>query len=100
MAEEIAAIYVVGQLTKKELKEQLELTEEQIKIDLRELSRAKLLEQKGKDKKYMLSEMAQIRISSFWNKNVIITNSFLYPACADQDSCQKVCDMMNRVLIH
>lgn len=21
-----------------------------------------------------------------------------YPACADQDSCQKVCDMMNRVL--
>ena len=48
----------------------------------------------------MLSEMAQIRISSFWTKNVIITNSFLYPACADQDSCQKVCDMMNRVLIH
>ena len=68
MAEEIAAIYVVGQLTKKELKEQLELTEEQIKIDLRELSRAKLLEQKGKDKKYMLSEMAQIKISSFWTK--------------------------------
>lgn len=68
MAEEIAAIYVVGQLTKKELKEQLELTEEQIKIDLRELSRAKLLEQKGKDKKYMLSEMAQIKISSFWIK--------------------------------
>ena len=50
------------------IKEQLELTEEQIKIDLRELSRAKLLEQKGKDKKYMLSEMAQIKISSFWTK--------------------------------
>jgi hypothetical protein len=26
------------------------------------------LEQKGKDKKYMLSEMAQIKISSFWTK--------------------------------
>ena len=68
MAEEIAVIYVVGQLTKKELKEQLGLTEEQIKIKLRELSRAKLLEHRGKDKKYTLSEMAQIKISSFWTK--------------------------------
>lgn len=65
MAEEIAAIYVLGPLTKMELKEQLELTDEQIKIDLRELIRVKLLEQRGKDKKYMLSEMAQVKISSF-----------------------------------
>lgn len=65
MAEEIAAIYVLGPLTKMELKEQLELTDEQIKIDLRELTRVKLLEQRGKDKKYMLSEMAQVKISSF-----------------------------------
>lgn len=63
MAEEVAAIYVVGQLTKRELKEQLDLSEEQIKIDLRELTRAKLLEQKGKEKKFMLSEEAQIKIS-------------------------------------
>lgn len=66
MAEEIAAIYVVGQLTKRELKEQLDLSEEQIKIDLRELTRAKLLEQKGKEKKFMLSEKAQIKISSLY----------------------------------
>lgn len=66
MAEEVAAIYVVGQLTKRELKEQLDLSEEQIKIDLRELTRAKLLEQKGKEKKFMLSEKAQIKISSLY----------------------------------
>ena len=65
MAEEIAAIYVAGPLTKMELREQLELTDEQIKIDLRELARAKLLEQRGKDRKYILSEMAQIKILSF-----------------------------------
>ncbi|MCE9138434.1 MAG: putative DNA binding domain-containing protein [Bacteroides sp.] len=66
MAEEVAAIYVVGQLTKRELKEQLDLSEEQIKIDLRELTRAKLLEQKGKEKKFMLTEKAQIKISSLY----------------------------------
>ena len=38
MAEEIAAIYVCRTAYKdKELREQLELTDEQIKIDLREL---------------------------------------------------------------
>lgn len=56
MSEEIAAIYYAKQLTKNELKEKLGLSDEQVKIDLKELTRNRLLDQKGKEKKYMLSE--------------------------------------------
>lgn len=63
MSEEMAAIYSAKQLTKNELKEKLGLSEEQVKIDLKELTRNKLLEQKGKEKKYMLSEKSITKIS-------------------------------------
>lgn len=62
MIDEIMAIYESKQLTKQELKEQLELSEEQIKIDLRELTKSRLLDQKGKDKHYVLSEKVQKKI--------------------------------------
>lgn len=62
MIDEIMAIYGSKQLTKQELKEQLKLSEEQIKIDLRELTKSRLLDQKGKDKHYVLSEKVQKKI--------------------------------------
>lgn len=64
MVKEIVAIYNAKQLTKKELKEQLELSDEQIRIDLRELTKNRLLDQKGKEKKYMLSEKSFTKISA------------------------------------
>lgn len=63
MIDEIMTIYEKKQLTKLELKEQLGLSEEQIKIDLRELTKSRLLDQKGRNKHYILSDKIQKKIS-------------------------------------
>lgn len=62
MIDEIMAIVQADKLTKRDLKEHLALTDEQLRIDLRELTRSRLLDQKGKAKYYVLSEKSQAKI--------------------------------------
>lgn len=71
MTEELVAIYNAKQLTKQELKDRLDLSDEQAKIDLRELTRNRLLDQNNKDKTYKLSEKIseKIRILKLLSEN-------------------------------
>lgn len=63
MADELMAIHASRHLTKEELKSVLKLSDEQIRIDLRELTKRRLLDQKGKDKQYVLSEKSIKKLS-------------------------------------